>query len=214
VPHREPRPAAFVNPSRTSDLWTLREAYLLALVCLLSGLVLGYIFHDSSPTAVPRSVSVPESAPAAAPARPPTAQDLSPLTAPLLAALQVDPKNAATLIQLGNLHYDHQVFPQAIEYYSRALQVEPKNVNVRTDLGTALWYSGFPEKAVREYEQSLAVDPTHANTLFNLAVVQLDGLKNAAAAQRTLEKLLAQSPASPQRDRALELLQRAKAPQP
>lgn len=206
--NKEQSQRTFTSPSAP---WTAREAYLLALVCLLSGLVLGYMFHGSSPAVAASAVAASSPAPGpAAPAAMPTASDLAPLAAPLLAALKADPKNADTLIQLGNFYYDHQVYPESIEYYTRALALRPKEVNVRTDLGTAYWYSGFPEKAVKEYEQSLAADPGHTNTLFNMGVVKLEGMKDPMGASKAFEKLLATNPQAPQRERAIELLARAR----
>lgn len=188
--------------------WSSREAYLLALVCLLTGLVMGYLFHGSSAPVAP---TVAAAQPAAPPqAAMPSGQDLGPLAAPLLSALKVDPNNFDTLVHLGNLYYDHQVYPDAIEYYGRALAIRPDEVNVRTDLGTAFWYSGFPEKAVAEYDKALTVDPKHANTLFNMGVVKLEGLKDAAGALAALEKLMTSNPAPQQRTRAAEMMARAR----
>jgi cytochrome c-type biogenesis protein CcmH/NrfG len=196
------------NPRNSDGLWTSREAYLLALVCLLSGLVMGYLFHGSS---APAPATVAAAQPAAAQNQAmPTASDLSPLAAPMLAALKIDPNNFEVLVQLGNLYYDHQVFSEAIDYYTRALAVRPNEVNVRTDLGTAFWYSGFPEKAVAEYEKSLKVDPNHVNSLFNMGVVRLEGLKDARGAIVAFEKLLALNPSPQQRSRAAEMLARAR----
>ncbi len=196
-------------PRQTDGMWSSREAYLLALVCLLSGLVLGYLFHGSSAPVASMVAAAQPAVPGAQPSAP-SAQDLTPLAAPLLAALKVDPNNYDTLVQLGNLYYDHHVFPQAIEYYGRALAIRPNDPNVRTDLGTAFWYAGFPEKAVAEYEKSLAVDPQHANTLFNLGVVRLEGLKDAKGAIAAWEKLLAANPPLAQRGRAMELMAQAR----
>lgn len=198
------------NPLATpSSRWTTREVYLLALVCLMFGSIAGYMLQGREARTPQMGASA--ATVNAAPAAKPSAQDLQMLAAPLLAALKVEPGNADTLVQLGNLYYDHQVYPEAIEYYSRALAVRPKDVNVRTDLGTAYWYSGFPQRAVAEYEKSLAVDPRHANTLFNLGVVRLEGLKDPAGATAALEKLLATNPTAPQRGRAEELIARARA---
>ena len=193
--------------------WTSREAYLLALVCLTAGLLVGYVFRGSSP--VPGAVPVTAGAPAGtrAPAgmnTMPTAESLQPLVAPLLAALKADPKNFETLVQVGNLYYDHRIYPEAIEYYTRALELRPNDVNVRTDLGTAYWYSSFPEKAVAEYQKSLSVDPVHANTLFNLGVVRMEGLKDFPGAIATWEKLLKSHPQYPEKQRVLDLIEQAK----
>lgn len=196
-----------------SNTWTSREAYLLALVCLFVGLVLGYLFRGSSPPAATALGANPAVAtPAPAPGQGPThsAEALAPFAAPLLAALQTDPKNVEALVQLGNLYYDNHVYPQAIDYYTRALELRPADVNVRTDLGTSYWYSNMPEKAVAEYNKSLAIEPHHAPTLFNLGIVQLEGLNNPAAAVAAWEKLLATNPGYPERARVLALLDRAR----
>ncbi len=191
--------------------WTSREAYLLALVCLTAGLLIGYIFRGSPappPTTVGATAPAPGTPPA--PGALPTAESLQPLAAPLLAALKADPRSFETLVQLGNLYYDHRIYPEAIEYYTRALEVRPNEVNVRTDLGTAFWYSGFPQKGVAEYEKSLAIDPAHANTLFNLGVVRSDGLKDYAGAIAAWEKLLKSNPQYPERQRVLDLMEKAR----
>jgi tetratricopeptide (TPR) repeat protein len=199
------------NTSHSSATWTSREAYLLALVCLTAGLLLGYVFRGSAPVAG----SLPATAGAAAPAPMasgslPTAESLQPLVAPLLASLKADPKNFETLVQIGNLYYDHRLYPEAIEYYTRALELRPDEINVRTDLGTAFWYGGFPEKAVVEYQKSLAVDPTHANTLFNLGVVRAEGLKDSSGAIAAWEKLLKAHPEYPEKQRVLDLIEKAR----
>ena len=204
--------SAPVGSTEVPNLWTPREAYLLALVCLLSGLMLGYLFHGSSPAVMQAPLTASSAAPANSAGSPmPSAQALAPLAAPLLTALKADPKNAATLTRLGDLYYDHQAYPEAIQYYVQALEVEPKNVNARTDLGTAYWYSGFPEKAVAEYEKSLTLDANHVNTLFNMGIVRLEGLKDASGAIKYFEKVLASNSASPeQRERVREMLAKAK----
>ncbi len=198
------------NNSSSGGTWTSREACLLALVCLISGLLAGYIFRGSSPAPVTAGATSPAASAPSAPAGMPSAEALQPLAAPLLAALKADPKNFETLAQLGNLYYDHRIYPEAIEYYTRALEVRPAEVNVRTDLGTAFWYSGFPEKAVAEYQKSLAVDPGHANTLFNLGIVSLEGLKDSAGAIAAWEKLLKTNPQYPETQRVRDLIARAR----
>jgi cytochrome c-type biogenesis protein CcmH/NrfG len=195
--------------------WTTREAYLLALVCLLVGILIGYLFHGSSaPAPGSAGPTTPaETAPAAMPpAGGPThsAEALQPIAAPLLMAIKADPKNVQALVELGNLYYDNHVYPQAIEYYTRALELKPDDVGVRTDLGTAYWYSGFADKAVAEYAKSLKLQPTHAQTLFNLGIVRMDGLNDPAGAIAAWEKLLATNPTYPEKDRVLALIAQAK----
>ena len=201
------------NPLAT---WTSRESYLLALVCLVVGLLAGYLLRGSSP-AVPIA-SAPAASPQSAPSgEAPTAltsQQLDQMAAPMLAALKADPNSHEALIQLGNLYYDHKVWAPAIDYYNRALKLQPNDINVRTDLGTALWYSGMPGQAVKEYEKSLALNPIHANTLFNMGVVKMDGLKDAPGAIAAWQKLLDTNPQYPEKQRVLDMIAKAKSGQP
>jgi tetratricopeptide (TPR) repeat protein len=191
--------------------WSSREAYLLALVCLLCGFGMGYFVRGSSP-AMPATVG------AATPAtQSPTsgstlhsADALQLLAAPMLAAVKADPKNRDAFVQLGNLYYDHHVYPEAIQYYTRALELKADDANVRTDLGTAYWYSGFADNAVAEYEKALKAKPDYAPTLMNLGIVRLEGLKDARGAIVAWERLLTTSPQHPERQRILALIEQAK----
>jgi len=207
---RRAQPNGYSNPNTS---WTSREAYLLAMVCLLVGAALGYFFRGSAST-IPLSAgqsAATAPAPPAATSAPLTAEALQPLAAPLLTTLKADPKNVDALTQLGNLYYDHKLYLEAITYYSRSLELRPRDVNVRTDLGTAYWYSGDPKTAVAEYEKSLAVDPSHAPTLLNMGIVRLNGLNDPAGAIASWEKLLRINPQFPEKQKVLDLIAQAKA---
>lgn len=200
------------NVPEGTEIWTPREAYLLAVVCLLAGLGMGYLIRGSSAPVTP-TAAVATPAQQAAPGNPaPLAGDVETLAAPLRMALNADPKNVDLLVQLGNLYYDKQTYAPAIEYYRRALELRPSDVNVRTDLGTAYWYAGFPQNAITEYKKSLEVQPGHAPTLFNMGVVYKDGLKDPASAIASWEKLLKLHPDHPDRQRVLNMIEAAKKP--
>src|SRR2546425_640289 len=101
--------------------WTSREAYLLALVCLTAGLLVGYLLHGSSPGLGPVVGPTPGATPAASGTGMPlsgapaaagaaaTATSLQPQAAPLLAALNAEPQNGETLGQPGKPYYDNIV---------------------------------------------------------------------------------------------------------
>jgi tetratricopeptide (TPR) repeat protein len=206
------------QPPKVSATWTSREAYLLAAVCLLTGLV-GYLFRGSgglTATSAPASTAAPATqasvpSPSAIPPAAPSAEVLQPMAAPLLAALKQEPKNVEILVQLGNLYFDHSVYPEAIQYYSQALELKPNDVNVRTDLGTAYWYAKDAKKAIAEYEKSLKVDPTHGPTLMNMGIVKLNGLQDKKGAIEAWERLLKVSPNFQEKQRVVNLLAQAKA---
>ena len=129
---------------------------------------------------------------------------------PLLAQLKANPTDADTLVKLGNIYYDGQSFPQAIEYYEKALKVQPNNADVRTDLGTSYWYSGDADKALTNFEKSLAIRPNHPGTLFNIGIVEWQGKKDPKAAIVAWEKLLQTNPNYPEKDQVQTLIERAK----
>jgi tetratricopeptide (TPR) repeat protein len=105
-----------------------------------------------------------------------------------------DPKNAQAAVKAGNLLYDAQRYPEAIEFYRQAFALLPRDINVSTDLGTALWYSGRADDALAQYEQSLAIDAAHAQTLFNVGVVRADGKRDYKGAVAAWETLLTKNP--------------------
>ncbi|MCL6482225.1 MAG: tetratricopeptide repeat protein [Firmicutes bacterium] len=179
------------------------------MVCLIVGLIVGYLFRSTAPATSVTSATSPSGV-SAGKSTPTSPQALAQLAAPLLAAVKADPRNVEALIRLGNFYFDNQAWAEAIEYYSRALELRPEDVNVRTDRGTAYWYSGFPDKAVEDYERSLTYQPDHANTLFNLGVVRLHGFGDAAGAVAAWNKLLELHPQHPQRTRIETLIAQAR----
>ena len=205
--HRQP-----AIPQSNAGLWTSREAYLLAAVCLMAGILLGYLFGGSQQPAMLATTGAPApvSQASAGGAQLHSADAVQPMAAPLLAAVQADPKNLDAWTRLGNLYYDAHLYPQAIEYYTKSLELAPNDVNVRTDMGTALWYSGFADQAIAEYEKSLALNPTHPQTLVNMGVVKMQGLGDVQGAIAAWEKLLATNPGFPDRARVQTMLAQAR----
>ena len=114
------------------------------------------------------------------------------------------------IVKLGNLYYDGQAYPQAIEYYEKAIGLQPDNADVRTDLGTAYWYTGNADKAIASFEKALTIRPNHAATLFNLGIVRWQGKKDPKGAIVAWEKLLQTNPDYPQKDQVQMLIERAK----
>ena len=102
---------------------------MLALITLIVGIGIGWLLRGSSAT--------PETAAANAPLRPrrsfqvpsfnqPTGRlssdAVNKAAAPMLAQLQQRPNDADLLAKIGNLYYDSQIYPQAIEYYQRVAE--------------------------------------------------------------------------------------------
>jgi len=218
------------NDKGNSNLgFTSVQAYVMAVLTLAIGIAVGYFARGSAPTSSP--VAEAPQTTAAAPAgmgsgamgaaqlpgigsaqqqQGASPEMLAKAAEPLLAQLKTNPNDVDTLTKLGNLYYDGQAYPQAIEYYQKAVSLQPNNADVLTDMGTAYWYSGDPDKAIANFEKALAIRPNNANTLFNLGIVKWQGKKDPKGAIVDWEKLLKTNPDYPQKDQVQMLIERAK----
>jgi cytochrome c-type biogenesis protein CcmH/NrfG len=201
------------EPSRftSNPGWTGRQAYLLAAFCLVLGVALGYLFRGSASPVAPASASIQQEAglhkqgAAEAPAA-----DLSQAVAPFIEAVNKNPNDYESLVKLGNLFYDGQQFPSAIQYYERALAIHPENPDVRTDMGTAYWYAGNADKAQAAMETSLKYRPGHPQTLFNLGWVRWQGKGDPKGAIEAWQQLLKANPDYPQKQQVEQYIAKAK----
>ena len=200
-----------------TEQWTSAQAYALAVICLLVGIAAGWFVRGSQSPAIPDTANAAAPAPTmgtpnlSAPA--PTPEQMQKMAdtqaAPLLEQLKADPANAGLLEKLGDVYYDTQVFPAAIDYYQRTLKLQPANTGARTDMATAYWYSGDPDTAIVEFQKSLSYEPTKANTLFNLGIVEWQGKMDVDKAVATWTKLLETNPNYQGKDKVLELIAQA-----
>ncbi len=208
--------------------FTTFQAYTLAIITLAIGIAVGYFARGSaSPSAGAEAAQAAIPAGAApsgmgvAPAQlpgigstqqqqAPSPEMLAKAAEPLVSQLKSNPNDVETVIKVGNLYYDGQAYPQAIEYYERALTLQPNNADVQTDVGTAYWYAGNPDKAIASFEKALAIRPNHPSTLFNLGIVKWQGKKDPKGAVVVWEKLLQTNPEYPQKDQVQMLIERAK----
>lgn len=181
--------------------------WVLTVAILAVGAVLGYLFHGSSSTASAGSFN---GSPAAGSSSGPPLP-LEAAVQPLLQSLKDNPNDPDLLTNIGNQYYDSHNYGKAIEYYGRALKIRPEDVNVRTDMGTAIWYSGNAEGAIHEYETSLHYQPNHAQTFFNMGIVEWQGKHDDSAALQWWQKLLAEHPAYPDRQKVEQLMQQVQA---
>ena len=128
----------------------------------------------------------------------------------MLDAVNKNPNDYDSLVKLGNVFYDGQQYPNAIQYYERALAIHPENPDVRTDMGTAYWYTGDADKAIAAMQTSLKYRPGHPQTLFNLGWVRWQGKADPKGAISAWEQLLKANPDYPQRQQVEQYIAKAK----
>lgn len=193
--------------------WPVNRVMTLAAVCLVIGLIGGWLIAGINSSALSASASAPAPSSQQSPATPPAPADPSRLkqqadsqAAPLLQVLTADPNNTAILTKLGNLYYDAHQYPAAVNWYTRVLAIEPSNADVRTDMGTAYWYMGNPDSAIAEFTTALHYRPNNANSLFNRGLVRWQGKHDGPGALADWNQLLASNPNYEARDTIKQLM--------
>jgi cytochrome c-type biogenesis protein CcmH/NrfG len=197
-----------VKSETPSSGWEAKQVYALAVVCLLIGLAVGYLFRGSrspAPAVNPMqaggapAASVPAGMGGGSPGGQPVTLDQMKRMAdkqaePLLAKLKDDPKNADLLIQIGNIYFSTHQFKEAGGYFNRSLDIKPKNVPIRTQMASCLYYDGDVDGALQQLGQATADDPKDANSLFNLGMIRWQGKKDTKGALAAWGQLLRTNP--------------------
>jgi cytochrome c-type biogenesis protein CcmH/NrfG len=196
------------------DQWTNAQAYILSVICLLVGLAGGWLIRGSQGGAPVERASAATAPSEGATMQQPTPEQMRRMAdkqaAPLVQQLKGDPANAKLLAQIGNIYYDTQQYPVAIDYYQRTLQVTPKDASVRSDMATAFWYTGNADTAIAEFNRALGDEPNKPNALFNLGVVQWQGKMDIKGALATWQRLLDTNPTYDGRAKVVELMEQVK----
>ena len=224
------------QPGKASTIWPARQAYILAVVCLLIGLPVGYLLRGSAPQPAavqPNAVSVPAASPqAAAPAGMPGAMAQGQMPSsmgqgqmptleqmkhmadkqaePLLAKLKTDPKNATLLYQIANIYTDTHQFQEAISYYQKSLAIDPTSIKTRANLASCLFYTGDVDGALAQLDKALTYDPKHPGVLMNIGIMKWKGKNDVAGAIAAWEKLLKLNPNFEQKAVVEHMLSEAK----
>jgi cytochrome c-type biogenesis protein CcmH/NrfG len=200
-----------ITSETSSSGWQAKQVYVLAAVCLLIGLAVGYLFRGSKSPAVPAPANAMQAAgnpgaaahagmggPGAMGGEQPTLDQMKQMAdkkaESLLAQLKDDPKNADLLINLGNIYFSTHQFKTAAEYYGKSLDVKPKNVGIRTQMASCLYYIGDVDGSLQQLTQATIDDPKDANSLFNLGMIRLRGKKDSKGALAAWAQLLKTNP--------------------
>ncbi len=172
------------------------ESIVFAVTGTFFGLIVGWIIGTQQGGVRPASVPQPAAAPAPAAAA---------ATRPMLDESQVnalrniaerDPKNVESRVNLGNLYFDAERFPEAVQWYEAAFALNPNDPNVSTDLGVSYYYLDQPDQALAAFERSLKIDPKHTKTWLNLGVVRAFGKQDLTGAVAAWEEVIRIAPDS------------------
>ena len=199
------------QPTTSGPNWTPTQTYAMAAVCLLIGVLVGYLVRGSAKPAAqasPASTEMQQAATATQSSagqqqKMPTLDDMKRMADkqadPLLATLKTDPRNVELLNKTALTYKAAHQFKDAIAYFQKALDVDPKNVAIRTDMASCMYYTGDVDGALTELDKSLAYDPKHPGTLMNIGIIKWQGKNDVAGAVTAWQTLLKRNPNFPQK---------------
>jgi cytochrome c-type biogenesis protein CcmH/NrfG len=201
---------------QSSKTWNNAQTCGMAAVCLVLGIVAGYLLHApvlatteaTASTVSPSPAGVPSSAPSM-----PSAEDMKRMAdkqvAPLLADLQKNPKDAGLLAKIARAYMAAQQFQSAQQYYeqSAAVKADPENLN---ELAFVYVKLGDIDKAIAALQSARKLDPKNPAVLFNLGFYEWKGKADPQAAVAAWETLLKVDPKNPKRAQVEQMLAQAK----
>jgi tetratricopeptide (TPR) repeat protein len=122
-------------------------------------------------------------------------------------ALKSNPKDTTALVQLANVYFDAERFPDAISWYEKALALDPRNADVSTDLGVSYYYTNRTDEALERFEASLKINPNHTKTLLNKGIVLAFGKEDLKGAAVQWQKVVDLAPGTPEGEAAKRALE-------
>jgi tetratricopeptide repeat protein len=194
--------------------WSSVEAYTMAIICLILGMVIGYLLNSPKDvrSGLPAAVS-PRAVPGGMNGGMSSAGDLKRMAekqvAPLLAELQKNPKDADLLSKIGQSYLAAQQFQTAQQYLeqSAALKANPETLNA---LSFVYYSLGDVDKAIETLNRALRIDPKDPKILFNLGMFQWYGKSDPKAAIAAWETFIKANPNDPKRPQAEKMIAQAK----
>ena len=199
------------QPSRP---WTSVQAYVMAAICLILGVAVGYLLNSPKPTAssAPQAATQPRP-PQGAPAGMPSADDLKRMAdkqvAPLLVELQKNPKDAALLAKIGKSYLAAQQYQTAKTYYEQAIGLKP-NADSLNELSFVYYSLGDVDQAIATLGRAIKIDPKNPQLLYNLGMFEWHGRSDPKAAIAAWQDFLKVNPDNPKRAQVEKMIAQAK----
>ena len=192
------------------------DAIVFGIAGALFGIIVGWVL-GSQQTSSRATVAAPvatQAAPAQPAGAPPAAVPIDPARVKALEeAAGQNPKDVQPRVQLGNMFFDAEQYPQAITWYEQAIALNPSDPNVSTDLGVAYYYTNQPDRALAQFDKSLSSDPKHIKTLLNIGIVRAFGKQDLAGAGQAWQLVVDLAPDSPEGQAAKKGLEGIKSAQ-
>ena len=86
-------------------------------------------------------------------------------------ALEIDPKSAGAMVNLGTLYFNAKNWKAAEKYYSQALETDPNYALAHFNLGNLYDERGNRAQALEHYLAALKLSPEYADSHYNIALL-------------------------------------------
>ena len=197
--------------SNDTKQWSSAQAYGLSLICLIVGIVFGYLDHaPGSVKVAPTAVTTAPAITAQAQVTPEQIKSMADKAAqPLLEKLRQNPTDTDLMAQIATVYAKARQFDVAQRYFQQAISVKP-SADLYTDLASVYHADGGEDKAMESLNHALELDPKCANALFNLGVMKLRVKGDKKGAITLWEKLIKTNPNNPHRSEIEQMIARVK----
>ena len=171
-----------------------RENILFAIIGLLLGFIVGFMFASSmsqkaaSQQAAASSQGLPADHPPVGAQNAPNPQGMQAEVQASLEKARNEPKNFDAQIQAAELYYQIQRYDQAIEYLIKANQIQPTDYRTVVLLGVVNLDAGHYDVAEKWYRAALKMKSDDVAVLSGLAAATLSR-GDAKAAEDAIAKL-------------------------
>lgn len=175
------------------------SSVIFALGGMVFGLVIGWVVGDQQARQSQQTAAAVASvAPASQQQQAPEARQAPPLDQEKARALKTiadqDPKSVKARVDLANLYFDAERYPEAITWYEQAFALDSKSPDVSTDLGVSYYYTNQVDKALAQFDKSLKLDPKHVKTLLNVGIVRAFGKEDMKGATEAWQQVVDLAP--------------------
>jgi len=106
---------------------------------------------------------------------------LRPIIDSLKLVVAHNPADTAALLDLGNVYFDVENWPEAMRMYEAYLKANPKNADIRVEYAAAIVRAQHdPEAALNQIEKALEDDPNNLRGLFTAGMIASMKIGNSA----------------------------------
>lgn len=170
-----------------------RENLLFAIIGILLGFILGFIFASTQLTkmnqpTVASSQSLPADHPQVGGNNPGNSGGMQTEVTDALAQARNEPQNFEAQLKAAELYYQIQRYDQSIEYLLRANQLKPDDYQTIVNLGLVNLDAGKYEAAEKWYKAAIVKKPNEIPVLAGLAAAAL-GRGDARDAEQAIANL-------------------------